>query len=76
MDYREAAAHWRGVYRIVIPVLEQVLVEMRMLARGQPPLRRVELGLMDIGTVSDQLAHVVDRLAYWDRVAASAARDV
>jgi hypothetical protein len=75
VDYREAAAHWGGVYRIVIPVLEQVLVEMRLLARGQPPLRRMELGMMDIGTVSDQLAHVVDRLDYWDRVAATAAMD-
>lgn len=75
MDLREAAAHWRVLYRSIIPVLELVLVEMRLLARGQPPLARVELGLMDIALVSDQLAHAVERLAYWDRVAAAAVTD-
>jgi hypothetical protein len=75
VDYRETAAYWRAVYRTVIPVVEQVLVEMRLLARGQPPLRRAELGVMDIAIVTDQLVHLVDRLAYWDRAAAAAPTD-
>jgi hypothetical protein len=75
VDYRDGTVSWRALYRSLIPMLEHVLAEMRVLARGQTPLRRVELGLMDIGLVSDQLAQVIERLAYWDRVAAAAVMD-
>jgi hypothetical protein len=30
---------------------------------------------MDIAIVTDQLVHLVDRLAYWDRAAAAAPTD-
>ena len=73
MEHRDAAAHWRATYRAVIPVLEEILNDMRFLARAQPALRRVEVGVMDVAPVAEQLSHFVERLAYWDRVALVAA---
>jgi hypothetical protein len=75
MDHLQAAPYWRAAYRTIIPVLEQVLVDMRLLTRNQAPIRRVEVGLMDIALVNEQLAEMVERLAYWDRVAAATAMD-
>jgi hypothetical protein len=75
MDQLPTAPYWRAAYRTIIPVLEQVLVDMRLLARGEVPIRRVELGLMDIALVNEQLARMAERLAYWDRVAAATPMD-
>ncbi|MEP7105270.1 MAG: hypothetical protein ABI838_05450 [Chloroflexota bacterium] len=73
MDHREAADYWRAAYRAIIPVLEELLNDMRFLARSQPTLRRAELGVMDIAPVAEQLDHMIERLDYWDRMALVAA---
>ncbi len=75
MDHLEAVVYWRAAYRAIIPVLEEVLADMRYLARRQSPIRRVELGMMDIALVTEQLAHVTDRLAYWERMVPAPAMD-
>lgn len=75
MDHLQAAPYWQAAYRTIIPVLEQVLVDMKLLTRGQAPIRRAELGLMDIALVNEQLAQMVARLAYWDRMAGARAMD-
>ena len=69
MDHGEAAACGRAAYRAAIPELEELLNEMRLLARSQPTLRRAELGMMDIALVAEQLDHMIERLDYWDRAA-------